>query len=59
LDGGVLLRGRVVASLDKKRMRDQQRELFRKFAMATPSTRDRAVQDARPARARLRRRSRL
>jgi len=29
---GVLLRARVAASLDKKRLRDQQRELFRKFA---------------------------
>ena len=30
----VLLRARVVASLEKKRLRDQQRELFRKFATA-------------------------
>ncbi|MGH7388735.1 MAG: adenylate/guanylate cyclase domain-containing protein [Candidatus Rokuibacteriota bacterium] len=29
---GVLLRARVAASLEKKRLRDQQRELFRKFA---------------------------
>src|SRR5881396_2168358 len=28
----VLLRARVGASLEKKRLRDQQRELFRKFA---------------------------
>ena len=31
---GVLLRARVAASLEKKRLRDQQRELFRKFATA-------------------------
>ena len=31
---GVLLRARVSASLEKKRLRDQQRELFRKFATA-------------------------
>lgn len=31
---GVLLRARVRASLEKKRLRDQQRELFRKFATA-------------------------
>ena len=31
---GVLLRARVTASLEKKRLRDQQRELFRKFATA-------------------------
>jgi adenylate cyclase len=30
----VLLRARVAASLEKKRLRDQQRELFRKFATA-------------------------
>jgi class 3 adenylate cyclase len=30
----VLLRARVTASLEKKRLRDQQRELFRKFATA-------------------------
>src|SRR5262249_57092921 len=30
----VLLRARVAASLDKKRLRDQQRDLFRKFATA-------------------------
>ena len=30
----VLLRARVGASLEKKRLRDQQRELFRKFATA-------------------------
>jgi class 3 adenylate cyclase len=30
----VLLRARVQASLEKKRLRDQQRELFRKFATA-------------------------
>jgi len=30
----VLLRARVSASLEKKRLRDQQRELFRKFATA-------------------------
>src|SRR5919108_1950205 len=30
----VLLRARVVASLEKKRLRDRQRELFRKFATA-------------------------
>jgi adenylate cyclase len=29
---GVLLRARVASSLEKKRLRDQQRELFRKFA---------------------------
>jgi adenylate cyclase len=29
---GVLLRARVAASLEKKRLRDQQRELFQKFA---------------------------
>jgi class 3 adenylate cyclase len=31
---GILLRARVAASLEKKRLRDQQRELFRKFATA-------------------------
>jgi class 3 adenylate cyclase len=31
---GVLLRARVGASLEKKRLRDRQRELFRKFATA-------------------------
>jgi adenylate cyclase len=31
---GVLLRARVAASLEKKRLRDVQRELFRKFATA-------------------------
>jgi adenylate cyclase len=30
----ILLRARVAASLEKKRLRDQQRELFRKFATA-------------------------
>src|SRR5215813_2956119 len=30
----VLLRARIAASLEKKRLRDQQRELFRKFATA-------------------------
>jgi adenylate cyclase len=30
----ILLRARVTASLEKKRLRDQQRELFRKFATA-------------------------
>ena len=30
----VLLRARVAASLEKKRLRDQQRDLFRKFATA-------------------------
>ncbi len=30
----VLLRARITASLEKKRLRDQQRELFRKFATA-------------------------
>ena len=34
----VLLRARVTASLEKKRLRDQQRELFRKFA--TPEVAD-------------------
>ena len=31
---GVLLRARIGASLEKKRLRDRQRELFRKFATA-------------------------
>jgi adenylate cyclase len=30
----VLLRARIISSLEKKRLRDQQRELFRKFAAA-------------------------
>ena len=30
----VLLKARIGASLEKKRLRDQQRELFRKFATA-------------------------